>query len=142
MRTLRWGLIIAREWWRAKWRPAVTSLVVVSSVAFAILTLAEFSRSEQARRAAQAQRRIDAGVSVLDNCQGVEAVKAALHATIDANLKQLPHLAYYKARPDELAQAQKDARLSLARFAASNCYALPTVRAAGLKPPAPPRANP
>jgi hypothetical protein len=111
------------------------AIAVVLSMAVAIFTLAAYSHSEKERRAATMQRRIGAAVSFLDTCQSVEALKSSLYTTVENGIRQLPTLEYYKRRPDELATALKSQRLTLQRFTPSDCYALPTVKSAGLRPP-------
>jgi Na+-transporting NADH:ubiquinone oxidoreductase subunit NqrC len=120
--------------WR-RWKPVLVFVALAASVAFASAAVLSFAYAENQRRDAQAQRRVSNARSIVDTCQQVEAVKTALRGTIEASLAQLPTLGYYKARPEELAQAQKSARLSLARFTETDCYALPIVRSVGLRPP-------
>lgn len=116
----------------------VSLIVMLAAVTIAVLVMmgavVALTNSEHDRQAAMAQRRIDNAESQLQECQQVEAVKSALRDTIGASLKTMPSIAYYKKHPHELEAALKETHLSLSRFAARDCYALPVVRGVGLKP--------
>lgn len=118
----------------SKWKPILTLTAVAFSVLFVTFSVVSYTHSERDRRSAMAQRRIDNAKSQLKECQQIEAVKAALRDTITASLNTLPSLTYYKTHPRELEAALKSTHLSLTRFAATDCYALPVVRGVGLKP--------
>lgn len=93
-----------------------------------------FARNEADRRAAQATRRVDIAQSVLFNCQAIEGVKTELRGTLVDSLQQLPKAAYYQTHPTELLTAVRNTKASIERFSAFDCYTLPNVRDAGLKP--------
>lgn len=116
-------------------RSTLMVVAVIASVVFASVSIVSFTRSERGRRDATAERRIANAESMLIQCQQIEAVKTALRGTLQASLRALPAASYYKTRPDELATALKATHLSIVRFARNDCYALPTVRNSGLRPP-------
>ena len=64
------------------------------------------------------------------NCQQIELVKGQIRGTVQASVKRLPTISYYRKRPAELKQAISDAEASVARFAPVDCRRLPAVRSA------------
>jgi len=72
--------------------------------------------------------------SALRNCQQIEIIKTEIRGTVQASLKRLPTIAYYKTHPDELNQALREARDSIRRFRENDCYRLPVVRDTRLRP--------
>jgi hypothetical protein len=83
----------------------------------------------------QGEREKVSARAVLSNCQQIEAVKGEIRAILERSLAGLPSNAFYREHPEELAKALKNSRDALRRFAPDDCYALPVVRKAGLKPP-------
>lgn len=106
----------------SNWQSYVAMGLAVAAAFVVFLKVDSDRQREQAR-------------SALSNCQQIEIVKTEIRHTVEASVRRLPRLAYYRDHPDELGPALRDAKASVARFAALDCYALPAVRAADLKPP-------
>lgn len=134
-------LSIFSAWWAARWKPVTVMTATVAAMLFAAINIAYYVTVAKDRAAAQAQRRVDAGLSTLDNCLQIEALKTAQREDKLAVLKQLPTLDYYKTRPAELKMANRSVRASLSRFVPNDCYQLPTVANAGIKRPKQPAAG-
>jgi len=84
----------------------------------------------------QDQREKASARSALSNCQQIEAVKTEISVILNRSLASLSSNSYYAEHPDDLRKALADSADALRRFAPDDCYALPTVREAGIKRPA------
>lgn len=82
----------------------------------------------------QQDRQVSTGQTSLENCQQIEGLKLQLRAILRQSLARLPSTEYYRERPAELESAVASTRESIARFAPKDCYRLPAVEAAGLRP--------
>lgn len=118
-----------------RWLTRAELAALVVAVCFFGVAAGVFFHEASARSAAQHERQRASAASALDNCQQIEAIKAQIRGTVEASLLRLPKVDYYEDHPDELAQAEKDARASVARFGEEDCYDLPVVRLAGLHQP-------
>jgi acid phosphatase class B len=126
----------ARAAGRTRWKLILVGLTVMAATLFLVVSVLLLSHSEQQRRDGLAVRRYANAQSVLSNCMQIEVIKRSLREERQTSLKQLGHIVYYREHPDELAAAKKATLESIRRFSAINCYRLPTVKAAGLRPPA------
>lgn len=117
-------------------RLSFKAVVVITalSMVLAFAAIVAFTQNEQQRRDAQAERRLDNAQSVLFNCRAIEDVKTELRGSLVDSLRQLPRVAYYKNNPNELSAAIRNTKATIERFSAFDCFSLPTVRSAGLKP--------
>lgn len=101
-------------------------LLIVAVIAVAnpllVLKAIDLDRSGRTRISAESQ---------LQNCLSVEAVKAQLVGAVNDSIKGHHLTPKQQAKTDEF----------LARFAPNDCYALPIVKAAGIKAP-PPKHRP
>lgn len=125
---------------RIKFKNSHLWLMVAALAASAVLLVVSFSyfiSYTEDRQVNQTDRLSltmnEAGRSVLANCQQIEAVKEQLRAVLKQSLDRLPTIAYYKNRPDELADAVAQTEQSILRFWPRDCYQLPAVKAAGIR---------
>jgi hypothetical protein len=130
-----------RAWWTARgviprWQLLLVYVLVVTAGAVgqskttdaaSKATEAAFDAKSAIRQvqAQGAQRRLVSAESQLSTCLQVESVKAQILGTIDDSVR---------GRHLTLEQQRQTARVRR-RFAPGNCYALPVVAQAGLKPP-------
>lgn len=96
-------------------------LVLVGAVAVLVISAVSLSQTLELR----GLRVTDAAESTLTNCQATESIKRQIRGVIVE--------AGRKRGSEEQQRAREKA---IARFSATDCYALPIVRAAGLRRPA------
>lgn len=110
----------------------VFGLVIVLTTIGANIVLKQRNIDRQVENASQQAE----GRSTLSNCQEIEALKRQVRDSVTEGIKRtksLTGIPGYGAK--ERAESIADGERTLERFHARNCYALPSVREAGIRPP-------
>lgn len=104
---------------------------LAASVAMFVGMFTIYARDSQKQDRARVQA---SGQTALANCGQIEAVKQAIRGVLRDTRDRLPMDPDLKNNPDRLSVARASLSADIARFKPRDCYEVPVVKLAGIKP--------